>query len=426
MTVAGVVLLWLAAACTLLAFSYRRAFADAWTEPVLRVPVLILESDDWGYGPVEQAQRLDRIAELLVRFRDSRGSHPVMTLGVVLGGPDTDRIRADECRRYHRLTLADPPLQPVCDAMLRGRERGVFALQLHGMEHYWPDCLMRAAADDGKIRDWLTRDGFARTESLPSPLQSRWIDTTALPSTPLPHNDIEEAAAREILTFAAVFGRSPEVVVPPTFVWTEEVEAAWARGGVGIVVTPGRRNESRDAEGRIVEGRRTFSNGAEGPHGVSYVVRDCYLEPCLGVTHERALDALRSRTKAGRPALVEIHRMNFIGDESTMAHAIKEMKQLLEAACALFPTLRFMSTTELVRHFRERSALIERRTGARVHFMIRRLASLSRRDPAGLACLRRHPAAHIRGNGVDRMMAALRTPDRTAARGAWIRGRAAA
>jgi len=32
---------------------------------VLRAPVLILESDDWGYGPVEQAQRLEQIAELL-------------------------------------------------------------------------------------------------------------------------------------------------------------------------------------------------------------------------------------------------------------------------------------------------------------------------------------------------------------------------
>ncbi|HEY5309214.1 MAG TPA: hypothetical protein VIK97_11935, partial [Casimicrobiaceae bacterium] len=64
--------------------------------------------------------------------------------------------------------------------------------------------------------------------------------------------------------------------------------------------------------------------------------------------------------------------------ENTMAHAIKEVQRLLETACALFPTLRFMSTSDLARHFRERSALIERRTSARVHFLIRRLASISR------------------------------------------------
>ena len=69
MMVMGVVLLWLAGACALLAFVYRKAFADAWTEPVMRAPVLILESDDWGYGPLEQARRLDQIAQLLERFR---------------------------------------------------------------------------------------------------------------------------------------------------------------------------------------------------------------------------------------------------------------------------------------------------------------------------------------------------------------------
>ena len=77
MMVMGVVLLWLAGTCALLAFVYRKALADAWAEPVLRAPVLILEGDDWGYGPVEQAQRLDRIVELLERFRDSRSAHPI-------------------------------------------------------------------------------------------------------------------------------------------------------------------------------------------------------------------------------------------------------------------------------------------------------------------------------------------------------------
>ena len=120
MAVIVAVILWLALSGSLLALAYRRALAAAWREPVLRAPVLILESDDWGYGPVDQAQRLDRIAELLERFRDSRGSHPVMTLGVVLAGPDTDRVRADGCRTYHRVTLADPRLAPIRDAMLRG------------------------------------------------------------------------------------------------------------------------------------------------------------------------------------------------------------------------------------------------------------------------------------------------------------------
>ena len=55
MIVAVGVLIWLTAACAFLAFVYRKAIADAWNEPVLRVPILILESDDWGFGSPEQA-----------------------------------------------------------------------------------------------------------------------------------------------------------------------------------------------------------------------------------------------------------------------------------------------------------------------------------------------------------------------------------
>jgi len=378
MMVMAVMLLWLAGACALLAFVYRRAFADAWAEPVMRAPVLILESDDWGYGPPEQAQRLDQIAQLLERFRDSRGTPPSMTLGVVLAGPDTDRTRADGCRTYHRVTLADPRLALVRDAMLRGVARGVFALQLHGMEHYWPACLMQAAATNEKLRDWLTRSGFPCTEALPSPLQSRWIDVRTLPSKPLPIDQVAAAAAEEIAAFTNIFGASPEVVVPATFIWTDAVESAWARAGVRVVVTPGRRNEGRDAKGRIVPGKRTYFNAATGPDGVTYVVRDCYLEPSLGKMHPQTIDALRANTHAGRPTLVEIHRLNFIGDESAMQHALGEVKQLLEGARAAFPALRFMSTAELARHCRDRSVLIERGTSTRLHFLIRRLAGVSR------------------------------------------------
>ena len=378
MTVIVAAFLWLAVSSALLALAYRRALLAAWREPVLRAPVLILESDDWGYGPLLQAERLERIADLLAGFRDALGRHPVTTLGIVLAGPDTDRIRADACRTYYRTTLADSRLAPLREAMLKGVQRGVFALQLHGMEHYWPACLMRSASTTVQIRRWLTSAEFPSTEELPAPLQSRWIDATELPSRPLPADQVTTAAAEEMCAFEALFGVGPEVVVPPTFVWTDEVESAWAHAGARVVVTPGCRNESRDAEGRVVAGKRTYFNAATGPQDVSYVVRDCYLEPSLGKTHSQTLAALQSKTRAGRPTLVEIHRLNFIGDERAMVYALDEITCLLEAARRAFPALRFMSTLELARNCRDRSELIDRRTGTRVHFLIRRLAGVSR------------------------------------------------
>ena len=403
MSVIGAVILWLLATSAVLALAYRRAFAAAWQEPVLRAPVLILESDDWGYGPLAQAERLDRIADVLASFRDAAGRHPVATLGVVLAGPDPERMHEDGGRIYRRVGLDDPRLASVRDAMLRGAARSVFRLQLHGLEHFWPPSLMCSAGKDARIRKWLTGDSFGVTEDLPSALQSRWIDASVLPAAALSEPDATAAATEEARIFAAVFEAAPEVVVPSTFIWTEAVEQAWVRAGARVIVTPGVRNESRDADGRVVPGDVTCFNGQRTPEGATYVVRDVYFEPSLGHDHRRALAALRAKTRLARPALLEMHRLNFIRDARTTQNALDEMRALLQAALAVLPALRFMSTADLAREYRDRSALVERRVGPRLHYLIRRLAEVSRLRklawatgaalPAWLAYVLTRPAA---------------------------------
>ena len=70
--------------------------------------------------------------------------------------------------------------------------------------------------------------------------------------------------------------------------------------------------------------------------------------------------------------------MNFIGEERSAQRALDEVTSLLAAACAEFPDIRFMSTAELAQHYRDRSDLVASRIGARVHFLLRRLAEISR------------------------------------------------
>jgi hypothetical protein len=314
---------------------------------------------------------------VLAGFRDAAGRHPVATLGVVLAGPDTQRMREDHCRDYHRLTLADARFAAVREAMLGGKARGVFALQLHGLEHFRPASVMRRA-DDPAIRDWLTRDSPASTEDLPSPLQSRWVDASVLPSLPLTENEAIAATAEEAATFGAVFGMTPEVAVPTTFVWNDAVERGWVRAGIRVVVTPGVRNEGRDAKGGVVPGAVRYFNGESAPDGAIYLVRDAYFEPALGQGSDQALAALRSKTIAARPALLEMHRFNFLGEPAVAQNALDELCTLLKRALSAYPALRFMSAAELAQEYRERSMLVEERMTARLHFFIRRLAEVSR------------------------------------------------
>jgi len=339
-------LLWIPLAWLLLVLGillrYRRELVALWREPVLKHPVLIIESDDWGAGPVEpQAEALNRLVDLLTQFKDATGRHPVMTLGLVLAVPDGPAIRATG--QYHRITLEDPMFAPVLAAIERGRKAGVFALQLHGLEHYWPPALM--ASKDPAVRAWLEADPPATTEQLPSHLQSRWTDASVLPSRPLSAEEIARAVREEVELFERVFGERPRVAVPPTFVWTHEVERAWIHEGINYLVTPGWRYTRRDTEGQSTGDEGPIANGDKWK-GLAYLARYDYFEPVRGRDTVHALDAMQRAVREGKPCLLENHRDNFISGEESCRRTLDGLDALYRQALAQHDRLRFLSSGE--------------------------------------------------------------------------------
>ena len=334
----------------------------AWQEPLLRCPVLILESDDWGPGPLADARALEQLAETLARHRDEHGRCAVMTLGLLLAVPDTKRIRDAGGRQYHPARLSAPQFAPIMAAIRKGVAAGVFSPQLHGMEHYWPQAVMRAARERPEINDWLLQEGGPRSESLPPALQSRWIDGSELPGRSLPEDEVVQAATSEVRLFRELFGVENAVAVPPTFIWSEVTEAAWVAHGVSVVVTPGVRYCGRDANGKLVSAGRRLYNGQTSATGVTYLVRDRYFEPTRGHRAAGALAALEEKARLRRPALLETHRFNFTGTPPQSADALHELDTFLRLALERFAGLRFMSTAELAQAIRVRDEeLIETR-----------------------------------------------------------------
>ncbi|HMN75643.1 MAG TPA: hypothetical protein PKC97_06225 [Burkholderiaceae bacterium] len=321
---------------------YRRDLLRLWREPVFRHPVLIIESDDWGAGPLSQASALRDIANVLARHRDAAGRAPVLNLALVLAVPDGPAIQAGA--GYHRVCLDAPVFSAVMAALKDGQASGVFALQLHGLEHYWPAALM--ASNDADVHAWLRQPVPATTEHLPSPLQSRWIDAASLPSNPHTSAAICAAVAEEVQAYTRVFGAPPKVVVPPTFVWTREVESAWAAQGIECIVTPGWRYTGRNAHG--------MPDGDEGPivngdrsGNVTYLARTDYFEPRRGRDAAYALRALARAVVEGRVCLLENHRDNFIAEPEQHRQSLAELDKLYREALTRHADLRFLSSSEL-------------------------------------------------------------------------------
>jgi hypothetical protein len=228
--------------------------------------------------------------------------------------------------------------------------------------------------------DWLRHSPQHPTEELPSALQSRWIDGSILPSQRLDSNAVQQAAREEVNTFQQIFGVIPSVAVPPTFIWTEEVEDAWAGEGVAVVITPGSRFESRDETSRPAGKVRAIHNGQSSEdNNIVYLVRDDYFEPSLGHTAATSLDQLSAKTRLGRPTLYETHRFNFLGSEENKNKALKELGRLLSMALEQYPNLAFLSSIRLATILKSRDPTwVEIWSRRRIHIWISRLAEIPR------------------------------------------------
>ena len=368
---------WFAITGVLLVFYAWRGIVAAWREPVLSRPVLIIESDDWGAGPVEQAAAIRQISRLLEKFADRDRRRPVMTLGMILAAADGEKTLSSG--DYHRQEISTRTHGPLLEAIKSGVEAGVFSIQLHGMEHYWPPALLLASKTDKAVMDWLGGAPQLPTEELPSPLQSRWVDASILPSRRLDANAVQQAAQEEVNTFQQIFGTVPRVAVPPTFIWTEDVENAWAGAGVAAVVTSGNRFETRDESGRPAGKGRAIHNGQFGENNIVYLVRDEYFEPSLGHTAIQALGGLSAKTRLGRPTLYETHRFNFLGSEEKKNKTLEELERLLSMAVKQYPDLAFLSSIKLATILKTRDpAWLDLWSRRRMHVWISRLGELPR------------------------------------------------
>jgi len=371
-----IILLFVLVWCSLLGY-YARDLRLSWREPVLRYPVVIFESDDWGAGPLDQAKALDDLREILARFKDEMGRSPVATLGVILATADTRRIRNAGGVGYFSTNLSEPVYTPLREVMEEGVRQGMFALHLHGMEHYWPQTLMQAAVKDASVRDWLQSDGIPGTEYLPSPLQARWTDASVLPSRALKSEALRAAITEEASLFFRCFNVRPRVAVATTFVWTEEVEAAWAREGIDVIITPGVRYTCRDASGKPGGEDKRMVNGELSKNGQMYLVRDVYFEPMLGHTPVRLVNDAKEHARLGRPCLVEMHRFNFIGAAEKCDSNLRVLETALEQLQYAFPVIRFMTSLELAEAMRTKMpALVEAKLTPRIRIWLRRIEQI--------------------------------------------------
>ncbi len=303
--------------------------------------LLVIESDDWGleawfpdreaaraladlvptrpewlgiYGrsSLETAAEVDSLRALLLGHRDLDGLPPVVQANHIVAAIDLEGCDpSTESFDDLPFALRDPGTCGVYrrprrrEAIDRARAAGVWRAELHGLTHFdlralraaVGDSLQRRAARHGTVAfpGWLTRGELGSDDAA-------WE---------------EQLVAEAVRRFTRRFGRRPRSVIAPDYSWNHLDEEAWRRHGIEVV--QGKREQTDPAHPALGWKRRirkVLARWRDQRRGsLVYLDRNAQLEPygnpdlkgrqCA----DRAIEQIRSAWAQGRPAILEMHRV---------------------------------------------------------------------------------------------------------------------
>jgi len=305
-----------------------------------RLKAVVLESDDWGlcawvpdeqahraltgqpafrsaagqrYGrsTLESAQDVHALERLLLEFRGGDGLPPVWQANTIVAAPRWERLepplfRVDELPLAELESVPERWQRPgLAAAWAAAIERGVWWPELHGLHHLpetaWLHALRRGQHDARLAHEHLSPICEAVESSGEyDPAEPREVRARVL------------RAALE--RFTARFGRAPSSFCPPDYRFDDWLEAE--AESLGLTTLQGRPERAGDP---LLALRRRW----QGVRFPQFSGARFYLPPRITfeprgeaeapgrVGVEAAHRAAREAWRAGRPAIVSTHRLNY-------------------------------------------------------------------------------------------------------------------
>ncbi len=298
---------------------------------------------------------LSSLFEVLTKFRDENGNHPVITANTVVANPDFKKIREADFKEYFfepftETLIKYPAHQNVFDLWKQGMSEGVFHPQFHGREHVniplWLSLLkknnktFRLAFDlslwglgpniikTGKMNIQAAFDASERKEVLAQ----------------------KEIIKNGLSLFEKIFNHQSKTFIANNFIWDSSLNPVLAEKGVTIfqgmkyqklpLLNSTKRKMIRHYTGEINELSQV------------YLVRNCVFEPTQYPNIDSVSLCLKDVSNAffwKKPAIITMHRLNLIGfiDEKNRTKNLKSFEILINYIQKRWPNVEFFTSDKL-------------------------------------------------------------------------------
>lgn len=344
--------------------------------------LIIITSDDWGsvrlsstrirnqllakgiidksnrfdcFDTIESNQDLENLFNVLIKYKDHNGYHPVFTAVTSVANPNFEKIRQSDFQDYFFEPITEtfnryPSSSKVLNLYKEGHSLGIFKPESHGREHLNVAWWLQMLKDQNSIaRDafdlnyyYLSNNQNASLEELPLSAAFDLLDTNDI----LEHKKIIKCGLnlfKEIMEYEANY------FTPPSQKYHTDLEPVLLSKGIKWLDVP-IWQKMPIGNGKV---RHRFHYlGQKGSSGLRYLVRNAVFEPNMD-QHNDGVDTclaqIATAFKSNVPAIISNHRVAFVGgiDPKNRDKGLRSLDNLLKNILKKWPDAEFITVRDL-------------------------------------------------------------------------------
>ncbi|MCB0633702.1 MAG: hypothetical protein R2824_00175 [Saprospiraceae bacterium] len=346
--------------------------------------IVVIESDDWGtircpdkkdhdlflasfssqirnpyllVDTLASSQDLDRLFNLISKYRDWTGTHPLITFNTVVANPDFQKIRESGYQHYY--------LEPFTSTLLKySKHQHSFRLwkeaiqnqlmfpQFHGREHVnvpiWLALLQ--GGNEHLIKAFSLNNWSPPHQLIGSKIKLQAsLDYQGEQPREYQQLFIEEGLDlfQEIFGFSSKTMIANNFIIHPNLLPVATNRKIEAMQGMKYQMLPYGSSHSKN---RVKVRRYT---GKQRKDALINLVRNCVFEPAQTKDYFDDVDScmadISNAFRWKKPAIITTHRLNYIGHlkEENAAKNIRRLEQLIKKILGKWPDVEFFHSAGL-------------------------------------------------------------------------------
>ncbi len=308
------------------------------------------------FDMLESNDDMERLLELISRFKDVAGNPFVITAVSNMGNPDFDAIRRSGFASYSYKTLVQSWNEAensnrVHSLVLEGIKNGIFRPEFHGREHVFVSYWMELLKAEHPIVKKAFEYGYYMLgrESLGS---NYLFGLGAAFDFDSRYNLKNQAdiIADGLKIFADAFAFRSSYFTPPALLYNNQLNAILKAGGINYV------DVSRNRKMPVGNGkytRRFHYLGQSNGFNQRYVTRNCVFEPnqiSATTAVDSCLKDIRVAFESKRPAIISNHRVAFVSGlcSKNGVTGLKALELLIKSILSKWPDVEFCTVPDLM------------------------------------------------------------------------------